>query len=107
MRRSGRGESAMELVGFVFMPEHVHLLSVSLDSEPVDGRYLARIKQPFSKQIKEGLVGQGSRLLSKLTVRERPGKSVFGSGKKVPVSIGICFLPKRFRCPGIHPQQPG
>ena len=46
-------------------------------AEPSISRYLARIKQPFSKQIKEVLFEQGSRLLSKLTVRERPGKECF------------------------------
>jgi putative transposase len=70
-------EAAIELVGFVFMPEHVHLLVYPTTSSPSIGRYLARIKQPFSKQIKEVLVGQGSRLLSKLTVQERPGKECF------------------------------
>ncbi len=72
------GEEAMiELVGFVFMPEHVHLLVYPTMPTPSIGRYLARIKQPFSKQIKEILAGQGSRLLSKLMVRERPGKECF------------------------------
>jgi putative transposase len=43
-----------------------------------DSRYLARIKQPFSKQIKEILSGeQKSRLPSRLTVLERPGKTCF------------------------------
>jgi len=68
---------AMELVGFVFMPEHVHLLVYPTTAEPSISRYLARIKQPFSKQIKDILVGQGSRLLQKLMVRERPGKECF------------------------------
>jgi putative transposase len=70
-------ESAMELVRFVFMPEHVHLLTYPSTPDPSISRYLARIKQPFSKQIKEILVGQGSRLLSKLMVQERPGKTCF------------------------------
>ncbi len=70
-------EWAMELVGFVFMPEHVHLLVYPTGIEPSISRYLARIKQPFSKQIKDILTGQGSRLLSKLTVRKRPGKECF------------------------------
>lgn len=67
----------MSLAGFVFMPEHVHLLVYPMDPNPSIGRYLARIKQPFSKQIKERLIGQHSRLLSTLTVRERPGKECF------------------------------
>lgn len=68
---------AMELVAFVFMPEHVRLRVYPSPAEPSISRYLARIKQPFSKQVKEMLLGQHSRLLSKLTVRERPGKECF------------------------------
>ena len=67
----------MGLVGFVFMPEHLHLLVFPTTPNPLIGLYLARIKQPFSKQIKAILVSQGSRLLSKLTVQERPGKTCF------------------------------
>jgi putative transposase len=70
-------EWAMEMVGFVFMPEHVHLLVYPTAANPSISRYLARIKQPFSKQIKDVLVAHGSRLLSRLTVRERPGKDCF------------------------------
>ena len=49
-------ETATDLVGFVFMPEHIHLLVYPKDPDPPIGRYLARLKQPFSKQIKEILV---------------------------------------------------
>ena len=70
-------EWTIELVGFVFMPEHVHLLVYPTAANPSISRYLARIKQPFSKQFKEVLLGRGSKLLSKLTVRERPGKNCF------------------------------
>lgn len=70
-------ETAIELVGFVFMPEHIHLLVYPRRPDPSIGRYLARIKQPFSKQIKTVLAGRSSRLLAKLTVRERPGKECF------------------------------
>jgi putative transposase len=70
-------EHAFELVAFVFMPEHVHLLVYPLSEEPQIGHYLARVKQPFSKQIKNILVDAHSPLLEKLTVRERPGKTCF------------------------------
>lgn len=66
-----------QLVAFVFMPEHVHLLTYPLDEHPQFGPYLARVKQPFSKQIKQILVEHQSRLLSQLTVQERPGKTCF------------------------------
>ena len=67
----------VELVAFVFMPEHVHLLVWPLLREPDVGRFLARLKQPFSKEIKRTLQVKGSPLLDKLTVRERPGKTCF------------------------------
>jgi REP-associated tyrosine transposase len=68
-------EASMDLVAFVFMPEHVHLLVYPTTSNPSISRFLARVKQPFSKQIKVVLTGEGSRLLTKLTVLEQPGKS--------------------------------
>ncbi|MBN2023438.1 MAG: transposase [Pirellulales bacterium] len=70
-------EEAMELVGFVFMPEHVHLLVHPTSPTPAIGRYPARIKQPFSRQIRGLLEESGSPLLSELTVLERPGKTCF------------------------------
>lgn len=66
-----------DLVAFVFMPEHVHLLVNPRPAEVEIGRYLARIKQPFSKQIKELLAASGAALLKELTVQERPGKMCF------------------------------
>jgi putative transposase len=70
-------ENLFDLVAFVFMPEHVHLLVYPTTPNPSISLYLARIKQPFSKQIKEILIEQQSQLLSKLTVQERPGKTCF------------------------------
>jgi putative transposase len=70
-------ETAMELVGFVFMPEYVHRLVYPAVPNPSIGRYLARIKQPFSAQINDVLAQRDSRLLARLTVRERPGKTCF------------------------------
>ena len=70
-------KTATELVGFVFMPEHVHLLVYPKDPNPSISLYLARIKQPFSKQIKDILVDEDSPLLQRLTVLERPGKTCF------------------------------
>ena len=67
-----------DLVAFVFMPEHVHLLTYPRGDYPNFGRYLARIKQPFSKLVKERWLAQGlSKKLESLMVRERPGKTCF------------------------------
>lgn len=70
-------EENMRLVAFVYMPEHVHLLVLPTVPEPDIGRYLARLKQPFSKEIKGLLEASNSSLLDRLTIQERPGKTVF------------------------------
>ena len=70
-------QTAIELVAFVFMPKHVHLLVVPCSSDPEIDRYLALVKQPSSKWIKEQLVNTKSALVDRLTVQERPGKTCF------------------------------
>lgn len=69
--------TAMQLVAFVYMPEHVHLIVDPLESEPRLPELLAKIKQPFSHEIKKLLQQSGSSLLERLTVHERPGKESF------------------------------
>jgi putative transposase len=69
--------TSFELVAFVFMPEHVHLLVYPTVPEPEIGRLLAFIKQPFSKEIKQILDKSKNELLRQLTVQERPGKVCF------------------------------
>jgi putative transposase len=72
------GERAgIQLVAFVFMPEHVHLLVAPMTAKPDIGRYLAWIKQPFSKSIREQLLESNPELLERLMVQERPGKTCF------------------------------
>lgn len=66
-----------DLIAFVFMPEHVHLLVSPTHPTSVVSRLLALTKQPASKAIKHLLVASGSKLLDDLTVRERPGKYCF------------------------------
>jgi len=87
-------ETAFELVGFVFMPEHAHLLVYPTAPNASISRYLARIKQPFSKQIKDILGEQGSRLLAKLTVLERPGKTCFRFWQEGPGFDRNLFSPE-------------
>jgi putative transposase len=70
-------ELDIQLAAFVFMPEHVHLLVVPTNSEPVIDRYLARVKQPFSKWVKLRLIEMKSPLVDRFTVQERPGKFCF------------------------------
>ena len=61
------------------MPEHVHLLVKPAEPGPSIGRYLARVKQPVSRQVRELLArhDHDADLLRRLTVRERPGKTCF------------------------------
>lgn len=70
-------QTGIQLAAFVFMPEHLHLLVAPTSSEPEIDRYLALIKQPFSKSIKQQLLGSKSSLVKRLTVQERPGKNSF------------------------------
>lgn len=67
----------IQLVAFVFMPEHVHLLVFPLTDQPAIDNYLAAIKRPVSAAVKRDLLEAGSPLLKRLTVRERPGKESF------------------------------
>jgi putative transposase len=65
------------LVAFVVMPEHVHLLVYPTGSPvEIDG-LLSAIKRPHSGRIKKLLENHRSSLLERLTVLERPGKTVF------------------------------
>ena|SRR5688572_11813019 len=65
------------LIAFVFMPEHVHLLVFPLNKEPAISDYLAAVKRPVSADVKRNLQTSGSPLLKRLTLRERPGKESF------------------------------
>ena len=66
-----------QLAAFVIMPEHIHLLVRPQRPDSSVSRFLARLKQPASKQIRTILETEGSPLLNELTVQERPGKLCF------------------------------
>ena len=87
-------ESSFDLVAFVFMPEHIHLLVYPTIPEPNLGRFLARLKQPFSKEVKQILIKNRSSLLDKLTVRERPGKHCFRFWQEGPGFDRNIFSPE-------------
>ena len=65
------------LTAFVFMPEHVHLLIYPLPEASEIGAVLKAIKRPFSFRIKQLLMQSRSRLLDRLTIRQRPGVRTF------------------------------
>lgn len=86
--------AGMNLVAFVFMPEHVHLLVFPTQPEPDFPRYLAGIKQPFSCWVKQRLLKLNSPLLKGLTVQERPGKSCFRFWQEGPGYDRNLYSPK-------------
>ncbi len=87
-------EESMDLVAFVYMPEHVHLLVFPRRPKPDIGRFLAKIKQPFSSRIRELLQASCSPLLKKLTLRERPEKIVFRFWQEGPGFDRNIFRPE-------------
>jgi putative transposase len=68
------------LIAFVFMPEHVHLLVYPTRQDTTAkcvSRFLAAVKCVCSQKVKADLDACGSPLLERLTIRERPGRTVF------------------------------
>jgi putative transposase len=65
------------LVAFVFMPEHVHLLVCPALPTATVERYLFAVKRPFSFRVKQDLLATHDPLIGELTVQERPGKQAF------------------------------
>jgi putative transposase len=70
---SGHG---FELIAFVFMPEHVHLIVWPVGDSTIS-KLLFALKRPFSYRVKMRLEARQDPLLEGLTIRERPGKTSF------------------------------
>jgi len=66
-----------DLIAFVFMPEHVHLLVLPRTTDSRISGLLKAIKRPYSFRIKQLLKHSNSGLLEKLTIRQRPGVMTF------------------------------
>jgi putative transposase len=116
---------SFDLVAFVYMPEHVHLIVLPRgDEAPID-KLLWAIKRPCSFRIKRQLVQQNSPWLRRLTIRERPGRTVFrfwqegpGYDRNLikqeamieameyihlnPVRRGLCQLPEQWEWSSWH-----
>lgn len=72
------GRHGWALTGFVYMPEHVHLLLYPLNPQSSTISSLLRaIKRPVSYRIKAQLSASNSPLLSQLTIQQRPGVMTF------------------------------
>jgi len=92
---AANGQWNMQLIAFVFMPEHVHLLLNPLDPVPQIDRYLAALKQPVSSRIRQRLqAARNEILLAQLTIRERPGKEVFRLWQEGPGFDRNLFTPQ-------------
>jgi putative transposase len=66
-----------DLLAFVFMPEHIHMLVFPKTATATISRLLAAIKRPHSFRVKQALVAERDPLLNRLTIRERPGRMTF------------------------------
>ena len=71
-----QGQSC-RLVAYVLMPEHVHILIQPTTHDFRIDLFLKALKAPFSRRIKKRLEEAHDPLLSKLTIRERPGVHCF------------------------------
>jgi len=65
-----------DLVAFVYMPEHVHLLVYPRAAGDVSS-LLAAIKRPYSFRARKLMESRNDEQLGKLMIRERPGRRVF------------------------------
>ena len=66
-----------ELVAFVYMPEHVHLIVRPIRDEGKVSKLLWAIKRPHSYRVTQSMLAQNDSMLDRLTIRERPGTTVF------------------------------
>ena len=91
-------ELSIELVAFVYMPEHIHLLVFPLEPQPDIGSFLSQVKRPVSDSVREQLAQMDSPLLKRLTVRERPGKESFRFWQEGPGFDRNLSDPKDIQC---------
>ena len=68
---------AFHLAAFVFMPDHAHLLAMPLAHNADVSALLFAIKRPHAFRVKRWMQENDPAKTRWLTVRERPGKTVF------------------------------
>ena len=109
-----------DLVAFVFMPEHVHLIVYPRRPGANVSELLYALKRPHSFRVKQWMIEHDDAWLSKLTIRERKDKTVFrfwqegpGYDRNIdspetllssieylhfnPVKRGLCTSPREYR----------
>jgi putative transposase len=65
------------LVGFVFMPEHVHLIVYPERPDCRVSSFLYALKCPHAHRVRKDMETHADPWLPRLIVRERPGKQAF------------------------------
>jgi len=119
------GRTGFHVVGFVFMPEHVHLLVYPVGSGSRVASLLYAIKRPHSYRVKIDMENRRDGRRASLIVQERPGKLAFrfwqeGSGydrnltrpdavraaleyvHANPVRRGLCASPDKWKWSSWH-----
>ncbi len=71
------GKQGFELVAFVYMPEHVHLIVFPVESDATVSSLLFAIKRPSSYRFKRMMLERNDHWVDRLTIRERPGRTTF------------------------------
>ncbi|USN97861.1 MAG: transposase [Phycisphaeraceae bacterium] len=71
-----------DVLAYVVMPDHVHLLARPRENEPNASKFLFAIKRPVSYQMKQMLQGSDAPLLDRLTVTtgRSPGFRLWQAG---------------------------
>ena len=69
--------NGFELVAFVFMPDHVHLIVFPTDGDASVSDLLYSIKKPHSARVRKSMEERNDDWLGRLMIRERPGKTTF------------------------------
>ncbi|MBI1375126.1 MAG: hypothetical protein GC159_20600 [Phycisphaera sp.] len=66
-----------DLIAFVYMPEHVHLIVFPNRSDTDIADLLYAIKRPHAYRVKKWMIENRDPRLPNLMIRERPGKTTF------------------------------
>ena len=90
-------EHAMELVAFVYMPDHVHLLVFPTCIDPDIGVFLARVKQPLSSFVRGHSKSPRVHCCRSCSFASDLAGWLFASGRRVQAAIAIYFNLNRFR----------
>ena len=80
-------KQGFELIAFVYMPEHVHMIVLPATLEARVARLLFGIKRPFSTRAKQLMLQTDELMVRRLTIRERPGGMLGAGEHDLPLSM--------------------